>query len=179
MSAPDLIAMLGNLSQSLSSINNLFEGISYLLGLTFFISGIFKFKDMLSSGDGGGQQTAVATGYLLAGTGLFFLPSLIDAFSTTLFGSEDNVLEYSASNTYDIYSSMAMLIQTIGFIWFIRGCVLMAHGSHPDQGQSGKKSQGIKGLLFVIGGLLGINIYSTVNSIDYILTHLITAMNTI
>lgn len=171
MASVDIVAMLSNLSQSLPSINSLVGGLSYLLGTAFCITALFKLKEAFDE-SGQQQKLIVPLAYLIMGAGLFFLPSLIDSFSTTLFGTTDNVLAYSATNTYDVYSSMTMLIQTIGFIWFVRGCVLLAHASQPEQGREGSKGHGIKGLLFIIGGLFAINIHSTVNMLDYILTHL-------
>ena len=108
-----------------------------------------KFKELLDEGGGQKVKVIVPSAYFLAGSALFFLPSVIDAFTETLFGSGYNVLAYSSSNTGDIYGSISMLIQTAGFIWFMRGCVLLAHASHPEQGQEGSKGHGPKGFLFV------------------------------
>jgi hypothetical protein len=171
MTSNDLIVMFSNLSKSLPAVNDFIGGFSYVFGTMFCVISFIKFKEILE--DSGGQSKAIVpAAYFLVGAGLFFLPTLIDAFSTTLFGTTDNVLAYSASNQYDIYTSMTMLIQTIGFVWFIRGCVLLGHASKPEQGQEGSKGHGPKGLFFIIGGLFGINIYSTVNMVDYIITHL-------
>lgn len=171
MTSNDLIIMIGNLSKSLPDVQNLIGGFSYLFGIVFCLSALIKLKEMFNEG-GDSAKYAVPTAYFLTGIGLLFLPTLMDAFSTTLFGTQDNVLAYSQSNQYDIYNSMVMLIQTIGFIWFIRGCVLVSHASQPHNNQEGGKGMGPKGLLFIIGGLFAINVYSTTGMIDYIVNHI-------
>ncbi|MDF1758202.1 MAG: type IV secretion protein IcmC [Legionellaceae bacterium] len=171
MTSNDLIVMFSNLSRSLPAINELLGGFSYLLGTVFCINSFIKFKEILNE-SGGQNKIIVPAAYFVVGSGLFFLPTLMESFSTTLFGSQDSILSYSRSNQYDMLSSMTMLIQTIGFVWFIRGCVLMGQSSQPEQGQEGSKGNGIKGLLFIIGGLFGINIYSTVNWVNYIVNHI-------
>ncbi len=171
MTSNDLIVMLNNLSKSLPEVQKFFGGFSYVFGLAFCLTSIVKFKEIFNEG-GGNARFVVPSAYLLTGIGLLFLPSLIDAFSTTLFGTQDNVLAYSQNNQYDIYSSMVIIIQTIGFIWFIRGCVLLSHASQPQHGQEGSKGLGPKGLTFIIGGLFAINFYSTVDMLDYIVNHI-------
>jgi len=171
MTSNDLIIMFGNLSKSLPDVEYFFGGFSYLFGLIFCLSALIKLKETFSEG-GDNAQYAVPTAYFLTGIGLLFLPSLIDAFSTTLFGTQDNILAYSQNNQYDIYSSIVILVQTIGFIWFIRGCVLLSHASQPHNNQEGGKGMGPKGLLFIVGGLFAINIYSTTGMIDYIVNHI-------
>ncbi|MDP3561499.1 MAG: type IV secretion protein IcmC [Legionellaceae bacterium] len=172
MTGVDLIQMLGNLSTSLPSVDYLLGGLSYLLGLVFYLHSIHKFKEIFTEGGNSQTKMIVPIAYFLAGSGLFFLPTMIDVFSYTLFGSGYNILAYSSVSTYDIYNSMAVLIQTAGFIWFLRGCVLLAHASHPEQGQEGSKGHGPKGFLFIVASLFAINIHSTVNMLDYMVTHL-------
>lgn len=171
MTNNDLIVMFYNLSKSLPDVQKFFGGFSYIFGLIFCVTALFKFKEMYEEG-GGNSRFVVPSAYFLTGIGLLFLPSLINSFSTTLFGTQDNILAYSPSAQYDIYSSMVILIQTLGFIWFIRGCILLSHASQPQSGQQGNKGFGPKGLLFIIGGLFAINFYSTVNMLDYIIYHI-------
>lgn len=171
MTSNDLIVMFNNLSKSLPNIQYFLGGFSYVFGLIFCLSALAKLKEMFSEG-GNNARYVVPSAYFLTGIGLLFLPTLINSFSTTLFGTQDNILAYSQNNQYDIYSSMVILIQTIGFVWFIRGCVLLSHASEPQHGQEGKKGMGPKGFLFIIGGLFAINIYSTTNMIDYIINHI-------
>lgn len=179
MTSSDLIVMFANLSRSLPAINYLLGGLSYLLGLVFYVISMNKFKEILDESGGQKPKVIVPVAYFLAGSGLFFLPSMIETFSMTLFGSSYNILAYSSGNRNDIYGSITMLIQTAGFIWFIRGCVLLAHASHPEQGQEGSKGHGPKGFLFVVASLFAINIQYTMNMLNYIVTHLMSIASTL
>lgn len=169
----DLTAILANLSSILPSVNAFIGAFSYVWGIIFCVLSFIKFKELL--GDSGGQQpkTIVPVAYFLAGAGMLFLPSMIDTFSMTLFGTGYNILSYSPANQSNINNSIQMLIQTAGFIWFIRGCVLLAHASHPEQGQEGSKGLGPKGFIFIVASLFAINIQSTWQMVNYIVNHLI------
>ncbi|MCR9192177.1 MAG: DUF308 domain-containing protein [Gammaproteobacteria bacterium] len=172
----DLIAMFANLSQSLPSVQAMLGGVSYVFGMICIISGIMRFKENADKGQGGGgskSHMTIPTAYVLAGSALLFLPTTFDAFSNTLFGSGSSVLQYAGYQPYDIYSAMTILIETIGIIWVIRGCVLLAHASHPEGGQEGSKGFGFKGFLFVVAGIFAINFHSTVDMMDTVMNYLI------
>lgn len=172
----DLSGMLSNLSKSLPSVQYLLGGASYILGIAFCIGALFRFKDNVEKGPGqeSESQMIVPFAYLLTGSGLLYLPSLMDSFSTTLFGSNTSILQYAGYQPYDIYGSMTILIETIGIVWFIRGCVLLSHASHPEQGRSGSKGFGGKGLLFILAGLFCINFHSTVDMMNSVMNYLMT-----
>lgn len=172
----DLSAMLSNLSKSLPSVQYLLGGISYLGGIAFCFAALLRFRDNVEKGQGGGESDSNMTvpfAFLAMGSALLFLPSMMGALSTTLFGSNSSVLEYSGYKPYDIYGAMTILIETIGVIWFIRGCVLLAHASNPEQGRTGSKGLGPKGLMFIIAGLFGINFHSTVLMMDSVMNYLL------
>lgn len=169
----ELSGMLSNLSKSLPSVQYLLGGISYLGGIAFCFAALLRFRDNAEKSGEPDSKQVVPFAFLAAGSALLFLPSMMDALSTTLFGSNSSVLEYSGYQPYDIYGSMTILIETIGIIWFIRGCVLIAHASDPEQGQKGSKGVGPKGLMFIIAGLFGINFHSTVQMMDSVMNYLL------
>lgn len=171
----DLSAMLSNVSKSLPSVQHLLGGVSYLLGIAFCITALFRFKDNVEKGQSSESesQPVVPLAYLLVGSALLYLPSMMNAMSTTLFGSNASVLQYEGYQPYDIYGSVTILIETIGLLWFIRGCVLLSHSSHPEQGRTGSKGFGGKGLLFIVAGLFAINFHSTVDMLDTAMTYLL------
>jgi len=173
MNNTDLVVMLGNLSHSIPAINYFLGGFSYILGVTFVVVSFTKLKESIEESGGQHTKLIVPTAYFLAGCGLFFLPSMIDLFSTTLFGTGYNILEYSPANRYDVYGSVTMLIQMAGFIWFMRGCVLLAHASQPEQGQEGSKGHGPKGFLFIVASLFAVNIHATGNMLNHVMSQLI------
>ena len=171
----DLSEMLSNLSKSLPAVQYLLGGLSYLMGIGFCITALFRFKDNVEKGQSSdpGSQMIVPFAYLLIGSALLYIPSTLDALSTTLFGSSTSVLQYDGYQPFDIYGSMTILIETVGLVWFIRGCVLLSHSSHPEQGRTGSKGHGGKGMLFIVAGLFGINFHSTVNMMNTIMNYLI------
>lgn len=171
----ELSGMLSNLSRSLPSVQYLLGGISYLGGIAFCFAALLRFRDNVEKGQSGESNAnmVVPFAFLAMGSALLFLPSMMDSLSTTLFGSSSSVLEYSGYKPYDIYGSMTILIETVGVIWFIRGCILIAHASDPEQGQKGSKGMGPKGLMFIIAGLFGINFHSTVQMMDSVMNYLL------
>jgi hypothetical protein len=165
MASVDLVAMLGNLSRSLSSVQRLAEGMAYMIGILFVITALFKFKIIANTRTGGSSQEKmyVPVMFFFGGTALLFLPSMTKVLSNTAFGA-GNILQYIQVNPYDIYSSMGVLIQTAGIIWFIRGCILIVHGSEPGTKHS------TKGLAFIGAGVLSMNFTYCVAAANYIMT---------
>jgi hypothetical protein len=96
------------------------------------------------------------------------LPTAINVLANSTFGV-NNVLTYTdyAPNRLDVYQSMGILIRTAGVIWFIRGCVLVAHASEPGA------QEGPKGLVFLFAGVLSMNFDSSIAAINSILNQLI------
>lgn len=168
MSNIDLVTMIGNLGQSLFPVQELVSACGYLLGIGFIFTGIGKCKELAAGQHGMGAQGKVfaVVGYLVMGAALLYLPSMLQTVSNTLFGTS-NVLQYSQKyNPYDIYSSMRLLIQTAGVIWFVRGCVLLAAASEPGE------QHGPKGMTFVFAGILAMNFESSAEWLNYILNSL-------
>lgn len=169
MNIPDLVTMLGNLSQSLFPLQRLITGGAYLLGILFFIKAIAVLRKIADHKAQSQSQEKMYTPmmYILMGSGLLFLPSAISMMANTTFGS-GNVLTYGNYNRTNIYSTMGLLIRTAGLLWFVRGCVLIAHSSEP----SGAK-EGMKGLLFLIAGIFSMNFDNTISMINSIISWLV------
>ncbi len=164
MNIPDLITMLGNVSQALFPVQYLITGGSYLLGIVFFMSALHRFKGM---GDKKSQEKGfVPIIYLMFGAALIYLPSTMSTLADTAFGA-GNVLTYSNYNQASIYSAMGLVVRTAGLIWFIRGSVLLAHSSQPGA------QDGPKGLVFLIAGVLSLNFDNTISIINGIVTSLV------
>lgn len=165
--------MLGNVSKSLPSVQYLLGGLSYLLGIAFCMVALAHFRENLENEQGGKKHHIAPYAYLLSAAMLLYLPTMMDVLSTTLFGSSTSVLQYAGYQPYDVFSSMTILVETTGLIWFIRGCVLISHASHPEQGKTGSKGVGHKGVIFVIAGLFAINFHSTVSMVDTVVKYLL------
>lgn len=166
MSNTDLVTMIGNLGRSLFEVQALITSFGYILGIVFIMVAISKGKEVAEAPGQGSKFIPLA--YLGMGAALLYLPSALESFSNTLFGSS-SILQYTTPyNPYDIYSSMRLLIQTAGLLWFVRGCVLMAHSSHPGE------QHGPKGLVFIISGILAMNFEATIGWLNYVMNSLMT-----
>ncbi len=152
--------MMGNLSKSLASVQTLITGFGYIVGIFFIFTALSKMKHAAEPSSQEKMFPAVA--YFVGGVALIFLPSMVQVFSNTAFGS-GNALQYIQYNPYDIYRSMGLLIQTAGLIWFLRGTVLLV-----QSGNQGKQ-KGAKGLLFICSGILAMNFQSTTAVVNYAL----------
>lgn len=164
MTTIDLVTIIGNISQSLYPVQRLITGLAYLLGILFFITAVMKFMKI---GDHRAQSSSRDTMYspvmyLVFGSILIYLPSALNLAANTAFGV-GNVLTYSSYNPYNIYSSMGLLIRTAGVLWFVRGCVLVAHASEPGT------QHGPKGLVFIFAGILSMNFDNTVSLLNSVM----------
>lgn len=171
MNSSDLVTIMGNIGRSLTPVETLISGLGYLLGILFIIHALLKLKKVSGSKGGGSQENIfVPLAYFVVGSMLIFLPSTIQVLSNSTFGT-GNILQYTPFNPYDIYSSMGLLIQTAGLIWFVRGCVLLVHSSEPGT------QEGPKGLTFVIAGVLAMNFEGTYGILNYTINHLLSLTN--
>ena len=155
--------MLGNLSQSMASLQSLLAGFGYLLGILFIIGAVLKFKSIGDAHSKGKKFVAFA--YLIVGALLLFLPTTITVISNTTFGT-GSIIQYSAFSQFDVMQSMIIILKTAGILWFVRGCVLLAHSSEPGE------QHGPKGLAFIFAGIMAMNFESTTGALQYVLNHL-------
>ena len=157
----DLISMLGNLSKSMRSVQSLISGLGYVVGITFILHSILKFKEHIDSGKSSQTGLNLPLAYLFAGAALIYMPSMLNTLSVTFFGTS-SVLEYTTAKPINIDVYMHAIIATAGVIWFVRGCVLLAHASDPRSGRKGSKGIGAKGLSFLVMGIFATHLDATV-----------------
>lgn len=168
MNSIDLITILGNLSQSLYPIQHLITGGAYLLGILFFFTAISKFRKIADYRAQSPSHEKMYTPmmYAVFGAILLYLPSAMSTVANTAFGV-GNVLTYTDYNSKNIYSIMGLFIRTAGILWFVRGCVLVAHSGEPGT------QEGPKGLVFIISGILAMNFDNTISMLNSALNYLI------
>lgn len=168
MAIIDLPTMIGNVSQSLYPLQKLITGGAYLLGALFCFTAFEKFKKIgnKTAGVSSQEKMYVPIIHLLIGAVLIYLPSAMRTMSNTAFGV-GNVISYSSYSRFDIYKSMGLLIRTIGILWFIRGCVLIVHASDPGN------KDGMKGVIFLLSGILAMNFDNTIAFLNYILDKMV------
>ncbi|MDI9819266.1 MULTISPECIES: type IV secretion protein IcmC [unclassified Legionella] len=165
MNSTDLVTIIGNIGRSLYPVQHLLTGGAYLIGIVLLITAISKLKKIAGSGRGSSERVFVPLAYFAGAAALLFLPTVAGIMANTTFGA-GNILGYSSFNPYNIYSSMGLLIQTAGIIWFIRGCVLLVHASEPGI------QWGPKGLVFLCAGVLAMNFQNTANILNAIMEQL-------
>jgi intracellular multiplication protein IcmC len=158
-----------NLGGSLDSIERLVTGAAYLMGLIYAFKAVYSMKAYGESRTMMSSNTSMKEPLInvIAAAGLLYLPSAVDVFMMTTFGST-NILSYDQLDTdvaqyFTVANGGQALIeflQIIGIIAFIRGWVLLARSaSHAGQ-QPGLIG---KGIIHIFGGVLLINIVETVN----------------
>ena len=162
----DLIAMLGNLSQSLKSVEHLLGGVSYVVGIALVFISLMKFKQIASAGAQGQEHGSVAMAYMIGGIVLLYLPTALNVVTRTAFGQE-SVLQYTQPNRWNLFDSIFIMLQAAGVFWFIRGCIIMVHSSKPGH------QAGAKGFFYVCAGVLAMNFSMTIGAIGYIIDALV------
>ncbi|MBP9725957.1 MAG: type IV secretion protein IcmC [Gammaproteobacteria bacterium] len=159
-SSLDIEQMIVNLAKTMPSLLAMFTAGAYVLGFTLVLKGIYKLKEYGEMRTSMSSQTNLWPPLITitVGTILIFFVSGYQIGLQTLFGYS-SPLTYSSdtSSTDALVSSVVLIMQVVGVIAFIRGLLLLnsagGHGAQP--GSIGK------GLTFVVGGLLAINIYGT------------------
>lgn len=167
--------ILTNLANSLGPVQQLITGGAYLIGSAFLFKAIYSLKvygearTMMSSSTSMKEPIA----YMIVGAALLYFPSTLASLMQTSFGYQ-NVLQYAPVNSNNstidsLFGSgsvvgrpLAMLIQTIGLVAFIRGWVLIARSASQGQPPGGTG----KGLVHVFGGILAMNIIGTITIIN-------------
>jgi intracellular multiplication protein IcmC len=170
------ITILKNIAENLIPVQKLITGAAYLLGLGFFIKAVMSMKalgesrTMMSQTHGSLKEPLI---YFLVASVLVYFPSALAALLTTTFGSS-NILQYAPVNSQNttistlfgsssqVGQSLAMIIQTIGLVAFVRGWILIARSASQGQQPGGVG----KGLVHIFGGILAMNIVLTLQIID-------------
>lgn len=168
MKTPDLVTILGNISQSLYPVQHLITGGAYILGIIFCYIAITKFKKIADHTTQSPSQEHMYTPmmYLVMGAVLLFLPTAMSVMANTVFG-DGNVLTYTNYDRNNIFSVTGLFVRTAGLLWFVRGCVLVAHSSEPGN------KDGAKGLAFIFAGIIAMNFDNTISIINSLLAGLI------
>lgn len=167
--------ILTRLSESLLPVERLITGGAYLIGCAFLFKAIYSLKvygearTMMSNS----ASVKEPIMYLMVGAILIYFPTGFKIFMMSTFGYQ-NVLQYAPVNSSNqaldkLFGSgsivgrpLALLIQVVGLIAFVRGWVLVARSASQGQPPGGTG----KGLIHVFGGILAINIVGTINMIN-------------
>lgn len=162
------ITVLTNLANNMASVQRLVSGTAYVLGLLFAFKALYSLKtygeskSMMSSSSNIKEPII----YLFVSSVFLFLPTAMKVMLQSTFG-ESTVTSYASLEAPHfklgaIGQPLSLIIQTIGYIAFIRGWLLVARGAGHGQ-QPGSIG---KGFMHVFGGVLAINIVSTLQIVN-------------
>lgn len=168
------VDVLANIAKSMEPLQRLISGAAYLIGIAFAIKALYclksygESKTMMSNNSSIKEPLAY---FLVAGM-LIYLPTGFQILMNSTFGPNSSILAYADSNnpTIDalfgqdsaVGTSLALIIQTIGLISFVRGWVLIAKSASQGQPPGGTG----KGMIHVFGGILAMNIVGTIQIIN-------------
>lgn len=169
------VNVLKNIAANVQPIQKLVTGAAYVMGLLFAFKALYCLKVY---GEARTMMASNATAkeplmYLFVAAVFLVSPKAVSVLLASTFGST-NILEYAPMNNkfqplYEVFGygsdaiqPMMMIIQTLGYIAFIRGWVLVARSSSQGQQPGGVG----KGLMHVFGGILAINIVSTLQIVN-------------
>lgn len=168
--------IINNIAQSMGPVQHLITGFAYVMGLCFALKAIMTLKQYgesktaMSGGSGSMKEPLV---YLFVAAVFIYFPTALAMMLNTTFGP-GNVLAYSPVDSKNPYiktlfgtgsavgQSLAIIIQTIGGVAFVRGWVLVARASGQGQQPGGVG----KGMVHIFGGILAMNIVLTLQIIN-------------
>ena len=156
-------AMLASLKNNIQPVIYLIKAVGYVVGFWLIISAIMDLKKI------GQSQSATTTegglgGPLMRmalGIALIYYPSTISIAVSTL-GGDGSIVGYTPASSDTTFGpakqGVLLLVQAIGYVSFIRGFVTLSNSTKPgaQQGTVGK------GVMYVVGGILAINIVATI-----------------
>ena len=163
-----------NITASMAPVQRLISGAAYLIGIAFAVKALYCLKTYGESRTmmSGNSSIKEPLAYFLVAGMLIYLPTGFQILMNSTFGPNSSILAYTNSNnpTMDavfgpnslVGASLALIIQTIGLIAFVRGWVLIARSASQGQPPGGTG----KGMIHVFGGILAMNIVGTLEIIN-------------
>lgn len=167
---------LDTIMRSLQSVEKLITATAYIMGISFAVKAIYSMKTLAENRSQ--QQTHGSLKepvfYFLVSAMLLYLPYSVQMVLNSTFGQGAQILAYapiesgsSALNSVFGQSSafgelIALVVQVVGVIAFIRGWVLIARSASQGQQPGGTG----KGLAHVFGGILAMNIVGTLQVVN-------------
>lgn len=161
----DFTYLLNQLHKQIPRLVQFLVAVSYVAGIALFTLGIMKFKSLGHHHYSGGGFVQPLV-YIVIAAGLVFFPSTINMMTVTFMGPSggDVAYSYSSQSVKDGYSNVLPavigILQLAGFIAFLKGWFMLTHAGN-SQHRSRRDNSVMTGVLFVIGGILAVNIVST------------------
>jgi intracellular multiplication protein IcmC len=162
--AIDINAMLSALKDNIDPVIRLATAVAYVLGIWFMISAILELK-LIGQSQGMMSQKMGLGGPIMRfaiGAALVYFPSTVDVAVSTLWGSGESIVSYTAAadDPFKLAKEgVFSIIKAVGIVSFIRGFVILSHSTGQHGSQPGTVG---KGIFHIIGGILAINIVTTI-----------------
>lgn len=167
--------ILNNIANNLLPVERLITGAAYLIGLAFAFKAIYSLKAYGESRTMMSNSTSIKepVAYLLVAAIFIYFPTGLAILLNTTFGSS-SILQYAPINSNNqainaifgasstVGRPLALIIQVIGVVAFVRGWVLIARSASQGQPPGGTG----KGLMHVFGGILAMNIVATLEIVN-------------
>lgn len=166
--------ILTNIAKNVAPVEKLITGGAYLMGIGFAFKALSSLKQHGENRSGGQNSTLKEPLlYMLVAAVFIYFPTALSMLLSTTFGYS-SVLAYTAIDTNnqalntlfgsgsEVGRSLAMIIQLIGLIAFIRGWTLIAKSASQGQPPGGTG----KGLVHIVGGILAMNIVGTLQVLN-------------
>lgn len=154
----DITSMVESFAKSVPDLEKLGSGIGYVMGIYFIFHALGELHDLVDKHTKhnvkGGILAPVA--YFLCGAALLYLPSTVDVFKTTLFGTSSPLAyDNSTELSEDTIQAVMDIVEMVGVFWVVRGFALLAYSSDPHV------QHGMRAYVFIIGGIFCMNITYT------------------
>lgn len=169
------IDIINNIAKTMEPIQKLITGAAYIMGIMFAIKALMtlkQFGESRSAMSGSSHSIKEPLIYFLVSAVLLYFPTALRIMNNTVFGPDYSPLSYLTTQNPGgdflfgsgslVGKSLALIIQTIGGIAFVRGWLLIARASGQGQQPGGTG----KGLMHVFGGILAMNIVLTLQIIN-------------
>ena len=164
--------VIRNIANNLIPVQRLVTGAAYLIGLAFAFKAIYSLKiygesRAMMSSSASIKEPLI---YLIVAAIFIYFPTGLDIMLVTAFGRE-GILQFqdinSPNSALSLFSgptgeALALIIQVVGVIAFVRGWMLIARSASQGQQPGGTG----KGLMHVFGGILAMNIVATLEIIN-------------
>ncbi|KTD24583.1 MULTISPECIES: hypothetical protein [Legionella] len=169
------VDILNNIASNLLPVERLITGAAYLIGLAFAFKAIYTLKAYGESKSMMSSSTSIKEPiiYMVVAVIFIYFPTGLAIMLQTTFGSS-SILQYAPVNSNNpgisalfgtgsvVGRPIAIIIQTIGLIAFVRGWILIARSASQGQPPGGTG----KGLVHIFGGILAMNIVATLEIIN-------------
>jgi len=160
-------SMFANFSQYYGSIARLLNDVALLLAIVFGISALIKLKNFVQDPQQNPMSHTLAL-FVVAGA-LANIGLMATIGGNSIYGDGYSFIAYNqtaqtgselSSEGLAILRGVIGFIQLMGFIAFFKGWLMLRNTGKPGGG--GQDVSFSRGLVFIIGGILSINIVSTV-----------------